>query len=511
MLVDVIVLSGENALYESIRTHVGERNPVWRARSSEEAVDMLLLGRCGVLIVDMASVSTQPASLIQRIHTQFPDVVIVVAGVREDESALAGLVSDGLIYRYMHKPLSARRAGMFLGAAIRQYTDRKERRDFEPLLPRVSRLPERVEPRYWGISAALIAGVVLAVIVLTRSDRRDDAAVVQPIAPRAAGQDAPRADPVLSRARAALAAGRYETPEGRNALDLYRAVLLAKPEHAEARAGLERTLGAIVGQAETLSTAGDRPEAQRLLHRVLEAEPGYVPAQNLLASLEPPPVAAAVEVAPEPAVPAVAPATEAGEPTKTPLVEPPTAPATNPAPVRSTRPAPDPLQPKLAMTTPKRTTTRSRSFGTPVDTGHAVAGIDTRPTVVEPQRRITSTDDAIDARQSPVSPLGASASGSSGAPPAYIDARELEQTLTVQPDYPAAAMRAGQEGWVTLEFTVSERGDVRDMLVTDSEPADVFDSAALAAVGQWRFKPRVANGRPVAMRSSVTLRFAVDR
>ena len=50
-----------------------------------------------------------------------------------------------------------------------------------------------------------------------------------------------------------------------------------------------------------------------------------------------------------------------------------------------------------------------------------------------------------------------------------------------------------------------------DPWITDAEPADVFDAAAITAVRQWRFKPRVANGRAVAVRSSVTLRFDVDR
>jgi protein TonB len=72
-------------------------------------------------------------------------------------------------------------------------------------------------------------------------------------------------------------------------------------------------------------------------------------------------------------------------------------------------------------------------------------------------------------------------------------------------------MRSGQEGWVTLEFTVTETGAVIDPWVTDAEPADVFDAAAIAAVRQWRFKPRIANGRAAAVRSSVTLRFEVDR
>ena len=44
VMVDVVVLSGDVPLYEAIRNAVGERNPVWRARSAEESVDLLLKG-----------------------------------------------------------------------------------------------------------------------------------------------------------------------------------------------------------------------------------------------------------------------------------------------------------------------------------------------------------------------------------------------------------------------------------------------------------------------------------
>ena len=38
VMVDVVVLSGDLSLFEAIRHAVGERNPVWRARSAEESV-----------------------------------------------------------------------------------------------------------------------------------------------------------------------------------------------------------------------------------------------------------------------------------------------------------------------------------------------------------------------------------------------------------------------------------------------------------------------------------------
>jgi len=88
---------------------------------------------------------------------------------------------------------------------------------------------------------------------------------------------------------------------------------------------------------------------------------------------------------------------------------------------------------------------------------------------------------------------------------------ELDRVSSTDPVYPAAALRDGVEGWVELSFTISETGTVRDIDVVDSMPHGVFDSAASEALGSWRFKPRIANGQPVAHRSTVTLRFDVDR
>jgi protein TonB len=63
---------------------------------------------------------------------------------------------------------------------------------------------------------------------------------------------------------------------------------------------------------------------------------------------------------------------------------------------------------------------------------------------------------------------------------------------------------------VSLEFTVTETGEIRDILVTDSEPSGVFDASAMDAVSQWRYLPRISHGRAVAIRTAVTLRFDVD-
>jgi protein TonB len=88
---------------------------------------------------------------------------------------------------------------------------------------------------------------------------------------------------------------------------------------------------------------------------------------------------------------------------------------------------------------------------------------------------------------------------------------EFDRVSSTDPVYPAAALRDRVEGWVELSFTITETGMVRDIEVVDSAPRGVFETAASEALGSWRFKPRIANGLPVAHRSTFTLRFDIDR
>ena len=206
VLVDVVVLTADPELFESARDAVGERNPVWRARSSDEAADLLITGRCGVLLVDMAAVSTRADTLIQQIVEQFPDVIVCVAGTRADEPLLAPLISDGLVYRFMHKPASARRAGMFLQAAIRRHVERREgRAASDPLLPllRGLRRPTAGMPRGY---LALIGLVALAVTVPFFVGGEPDplevtATIAVPVVPAAGDRDDRSLQIRFSRAR----------------------------------------------------------------------------------------------------------------------------------------------------------------------------------------------------------------------------------------------------------------------------------------------------------------------
>jgi protein TonB len=62
-------------------------------------------------------------------------------------------------------------------------------------------------------------------------------------------------------------------------------------------------------------------------------------------------------------------------------------------------------------------------------------------------------------------------------------------------------------GWVELEFTVRTDGSTSDIVVTNSSPRKTFDAAAVSAVGQWRYKPVMRDGKAVDQRASIRIRF----
>ena len=79
--------------------------------------------------------------------------------------------------------------------------------------------------------------------------------------------------------------------------------------------------------------------------------------------------------------------------------------------------------------------------------------------------------------------------------------------VRIQPQYPRRAAIAKIEGYVTIEFTITETGSVTDPKVVDAKPPRVFDRDAIRAILKWKFKPRVMDGRPVARRATQTLDF----
>ena len=88
-----------------------------------------------------------------------------------------------------------------------------------------------------------------------------------------------------------------------------------------------------------------------------------------------------------------------------------------------------------------------------------------------------------------------------------VGANSLARTEYVAPKFPAATRNRNMSGWVELEFTVRTDGSTGDIVVTNSSPRKTFDAAAVTAVGQWRYKPVMHDGKAVDQRASIRIRF----
>ena len=70
--------------------------------------------------------------------------------------------------------------------------------------------------------------------------------------------------------------------------------------------------------------------------------------------------------------------------------------------------------------------------------------------------------------------------------------------------YPPQAMAAGIEGRVLVRYDVTIEGRVENARIESAAPAGYFETAALAAVRSWRFRPPLERGKPAAAPNRVS-------
>ncbi|MEI7948975.1 MAG: energy transducer TonB [Gammaproteobacteria bacterium] len=89
--------------------------------------------------------------------------------------------------------------------------------------------------------------------------------------------------------------------------------------------------------------------------------------------------------------------------------------------------------------------------------------------------------------------------------------RDVVPLVRINPEYPQRALSRGIEGWVTVQFTITETGSVADPIVVDAMPKGMFDEAALKAIARWRYNPKVEDGKPIVRKGIQTmLRFQLE-
>jgi protein TonB len=120
---------------------------------------------------------------------------------------------------------------------------------------------------------------------------------------------------------------------------------------------------------------------------------------------------------------------------------------------------------------------------------------------------LSSAEGIVSAGSKPVSGVfGGEASGGlqfgGGAGPTFLH--------RVLPVYPAAAKRIGKEGKVVVKLSIDEKGNLFNIEVIE-RTGDDFAEAAMDALRHSTFLPAKMDGKPVASKAMLTIRFTMKK
>jgi TonB family protein len=540
-VLDVVVLSSDPGVLATLRESAGPEHAIWQAPSADSAVDLLVGGRCSILIADLAALRGDSANLLDQLHSQFPELILMATGRRDEEHSVATLVSDGRIYRFLHKPVSPARASLFLQAATRRYNELLNSAQVGLTTSKQAATRSKMPLIAAGIVALLIAAAGVAFWQFRRSEP-------EPVAPPPpVGELTPQeqiAD-YLARGQMAIVTDRLTAPRGNNAVEYFRSVLELQPDNTDAQAGLLRVGAALEARVVAALQAGNPAQGATALMTLQHAVPDYprldVLRAELLAlsrstrtpiSVAPPPAPVPKQVAPARArEQAPAALDTAPDEAKTPTAE---EPPPQPAETAATAAGPsaaeldavaklrgrgvllDPpgnnayeqmlaLRTKYPDSNEVRTEQQQLAFAFLERTRTALAAgdVDTAQAFLSRVDSLVPNMAATKALQSQLATAQQKRSFNTNV----VQAATLKRVREVPPVYPREAERQGIRGWVDVEFTIAPDGSTQEVVVRNSQPQRTFDQAAVDAVKRWRFEPVVRDGAAIPQRAAMRIRF----
>jgi TonB family protein len=268
----ILVLSRDTNLVETVKKAAPRGVPVAFAPDLDHVAEKLSNLKPGVLVADTAS-TADVASMVAQLTQHFPELVVVVAGKREDSSSLMQLTAAGRIFRFLLTPLSHGQTRLALEAAVKQHLDLSAAGE---RLGTAHAGGEGGSKNYVMTYGALTAGLLVLIgsiwfgVGKFTSDPEVPPVVNQPPQPGAQqpGGVPERPDPVkaeLSLAKDAFNQGKFIEPQGESALDLYRSALALDPNSTEARDGIRSVAEKILERAEAALLAERLEEAIRTI------------------------------------------------------------------------------------------------------------------------------------------------------------------------------------------------------------------------------------------------------
>jgi TonB family protein len=277
----LLALSHDKKLLDALRQVSDAHHEVCVAGSEVDLATALVAHHAGVVVLDSAALSSAAPQLTARLHTQFPDVVLIVAGTGHEQGALTAQITDGSVHRFLHKPVSEQRVRLFVESAWRRHAETQTSAH--------SATGSGGRSGAKWLLLALGAAALAAPLVwlgLRAPQPPAPAAAAAPVvhAPAATASDA-ALESLLARADQALASGALVAPAGRSAADLYREALSRNARDPRAVNGLEQVIDRLLSDADAQLQAHHLDEAQQLAGAAHNISPDHPRVAFLLAQI----------------------------------------------------------------------------------------------------------------------------------------------------------------------------------------------------------------------------------
>jgi TonB family protein len=168
--VAIAAITQDRALIGLLRSVIDPANDLILVNSEAELTPHLNGRRVSVALLDSMFIEGDLAAMAERLRQTWPDLVLVVVGTAEEQSKVAGQITSGVVYRFLHRPVSAPRVRLFVDAALRRHEVENVERTLEQTRPDFSRMEKaaKAKARSGGPSPirAVLPGIIGAVILV---------------------------------------------------------------------------------------------------------------------------------------------------------------------------------------------------------------------------------------------------------------------------------------------------------------------------------------------------------
>jgi hypothetical protein len=158
----IVAIADDPELLDAIARAGSGHDVVITSPTADRFVDQLVANGAAIAVIDAGCAPQPLAGFIERIHAQFPQLLLILAGSATLQAAFANFLVDGTLFRFAHKPASAQRMQLFIDAA------RRHLESGEPAAPVASGAapddPDAAPARRW-LRTATFGALVLATLL----------------------------------------------------------------------------------------------------------------------------------------------------------------------------------------------------------------------------------------------------------------------------------------------------------------------------------------------------------